>query len=267
VGHTVSLLSVPRDMVGTPLGDGNVFAPKLNSLMSYADRHPKDFPEGGIRALENALGAMLGIQIHYYARIDFVGFIKMVDAVGGVDLTVPHEFVDPTYDGYGFKTRGYTITAGPHHFDGINALAYARSRKAVTESDFTRQARQQQILIALREKAAHGGSLLFELPDLLDAVGQTIHTDMPADRLPTLAAIVDEVGHDDITSVVIRSPLIHFVSTRYGDSEAPDLTRIRAMAAKLFTAPGTRPVPWPAPKPTPTPKATKAPKATATSGG
>jgi hypothetical protein len=137
----------------------------------------------------------------------------------------------------------------------------------VTESDFTRQARQQQILIALREKAAHGGSLLFELPDLLDAVGQTIHTDMPADRLPTLAAIVDEVGHDDITSVVIRSPLIHFVSTRYGDSEAPDLTRIRAMAAKLFTAPGTRPVPWPAPKPTPTPKATKAPKATATSGG
>jgi LCP family protein required for cell wall assembly len=239
--------------------------------MSYADRHPKAFPDGGIRALENALGAMLGIQIHYYARMDFVGFVKMVDAVGGVDITVPHAFDDPTYDGYGFKKSGYgtgySITAGPHHFDGINALAYARSRKAVTESDFTRQARQQQILIALREKAARGGSLLFELPDLLDAVGQTIRTDMPADRLPALAAIVDEVGRDSITSVVIRSPLIHFVSTRYGDSEAPDLTRIRAMAAKLFSTPGTPPKPWPTPKPTASPKPTKAPKATATPGG
>jgi LCP family protein required for cell wall assembly len=271
VGHTVSLLSIPRDLVGTPLGNGDVFAPKLNSLMSYADRHPKAFPDGGIRTLENALGALLGIQIHYYARMDFVGFVKMVDAVGGVDLTVPHAFDDPTYDGYGFKKSGYgtgySITAGPHHFDGINALAYARSRKAITESDFTRQARQQQILIALREKAARGGSLLFELPDLLDAVGKTIRTDMPADRLPALAAIVDEVGRDDITSVVIRAPLIHFVSTRYGDSEAPDLTRIRAMAARLFSAPGTPPAPWPTPKPTPKPKPTKAPKATATPGG
>jgi LCP family protein required for cell wall assembly len=271
VGHTVSLLSVPRDMVGTPLGDGNVFAPKLNSLMSYADRNPKAFPEGGIRTLEKALGALLGIQINYYARLDFVGFVKMVDAVGGVDLIVPHGFDDPTYDGYGFKKSGYgtgySITAGPHHFDGINALAYARSRKAVTESDFTRQARQQQILIALREKAAHGGSLLFELPDLLDAVGQTIRTDMPADQLPALAAIVDEVGRNDITTVVIRSPLIHPVSTRYGDSESPDLTRIRAMAAKLFTAPGIRPTPWPTPTPSPTPKATKAPTVTATPSG
>ena len=271
VGHTVSLLSVPRDMVGTPLGDGNVFAPKLNSLMSYANRHPKEFPEGGIKTLENALGALLGIQIHYYARLDFVGFVKMIDAVGGVDLTVPHGFEDPTYDGYGFKKSGYgtgySITAGPHHFDGINALAYARSRKAVTESDFTRQARQQQILIAFREKAAHGGSLLFGLPDLLDAVGQTIHTDMPVDRLPALAAVADEVGRNDITSVVIRSPLIHFVSTRYGDSEAPNLARIRAMAAKLFTAPGIRPTPWPTPTPNPSPKPTKAPRATATPGG
>ena len=71
-----------------------------------------------------------------------------------------------------------------------DALAYARSRKALGESDFTRQARQQQILVALRDEATQGGSLLFQLPDLLDAVGQTIRTDLPADRLPELAAIV-----------------------------------------------------------------------------
>ena len=102
VGKTVSLVSVPRDLIDTPLGDGNVFGPKLNSLLGYADAHHDQFPKGGMRTLEDAIGALLDIPIHYYARIDFVGFIDMVDAVGGVDVTVAKGFEDPGYDGFGF---------------------------------------------------------------------------------------------------------------------------------------------------------------------
>lgn len=262
VGQTVSIVSIPRDLIDTPLGSGDVFGPKLNSLMAYADARPKMFPNGGMRTLEDAVGALLEIPIHYYARIDFRGFIKMVDAVGGVDIIAPRGFDDPGYDGYKVGERGYSITAGPHHLDGKDALAYARSRKALGESDFTRQARQQQILVALREQATGGGSLLFQLPALLDAVGDTIRSDIPVDRLPALAAIMEEVGRDDVTSVVIRSPLVHARSTRYGDSQAPDVVRIRAIAAALFSDPGTPPSPWPTPKPTKAPKATPTPKAT-----
>ncbi len=267
VGHTASLISVPRDLIDTPLGNGNTYGPKLNSLMSFADANPKTFPKGGMRTLEDAIGALLGIQIHYYARLDFGGFINMIDAVGGIDINVPRGFVDPTYDGYGAgagTVRGYSITAGRHHMNGIGALAYARSRKALGESDFTRQARQQQILIALRAKATQGGSLLFELPALMDAVGQAIRSDLPVDRLPALAAIMDEVGKGGVMTVVIRSPLVKAVLTRYGDSQEPNLVRIRAVAAALFSVPGTPPQPWPTPKPTPTPRPTKAPKASAT---
>ncbi len=255
VGHTVSLLSLPRDLIDTPLGNGDVFGPKLNSLMSYADRNPKEFPKGGMRTLEDAAGALLDIPIHYYARLDFRGLIKMVDAVGGVDIVAPRAFQDPGYDGYGLGRKGFSITAGKHHLDGADALAYARSRKALGESDFTRQARQQQILVALKNQVSRGGSLLFQLPELLDAVGSTIRTDMPVERLPELAAILEEVGRDGVTSVVIRSPLVHPKSTRYGDSQAPDLARIRAVAAGLFSDPGTDPAPWPSPKPTKAPKA------------
>jgi LCP family protein required for cell wall assembly len=259
VGHTVSLLSLPRDLIDTPLGHGDVYGPKLNSLMSYADRHPKEFPQGGMRALEDAAGALLEIPIHYYAQLDFRGLIKVVDAVGGVDIVAPRAFEDPGYDGYGLGRKGFSITAGKHHLDGADALAYARSRKALGESDFTRQARQQQILLALRNQVSRGGSLLFQLPELLDAVGQTIRSDVPVERLPELAAILEEVGKRGVTSVVIRSPLVHPKSTRYGDSQAPDLARIRAVAAALFTEPGTAPAPWPSPKPTKTPKATPTP--------
>jgi LCP family protein required for cell wall assembly len=257
VGDTVSIVSIPRDLIDTPLGNGDVYGPKLNSLMAYADAHPQEFPDGGMRALEDAIGALLEIPIHHYARVDFGGFIKMVDAVGGVDVTVAKGFEDRAYDG-----RGYSISAGRHHLDGAAALAYARSRKALGESDFTRQARQQQILIALRDRATRGGSLLFALPDLLDAVGETIRSDVPVDRLPALAAIMEEVGRDDVTSVVIRSPRVRPKKTRYGDAQAPDLARIRAVAAALFSDPGTPPQPWPTPKPTKVPKATPTPKAT-----
>lgn len=244
VGRSVSLLSVPRDLVDTPLGNGNQFGPKLNSLMGYADRNPDEFPLGGIRALEDAIGALLGIPIHYYARLDFGGFITMVDAVGGVDVTVTRGFDDPGYDGFGFAGRGYSITEGEHHLDGANSLAYARSRKAAGESDFTRAARQQQILVAMRGQMTEGASLLFDLPGLLQAVGRTMRSDVPVDRLPSLAAILDEVDREDMVSVVIRHPLVRPVSTRYGASQEGDLAAIRAMAAALFPPPGTPATGW-----------------------
>jgi LCP family protein required for cell wall assembly len=197
-----------------------------------------------MRALQDAIGALLDIPIHYYARLEFEGFITMVDAVGGVDVTVVKGFEDPGYDGFGFDARGFSITAGDHHLDGATALAYARSRKAAGESDFTRAARQQQILVAMREHLAQGGSLLFELPGLLGAVGQTVRSDIPVGQLPGLAAILDEVERDEMVSVVIRHPLGHPVSTRYGASQEADLPAIRSMAEGLFSPPGTPPTAW-----------------------
>jgi polyisoprenyl-teichoic acid--peptidoglycan teichoic acid transferase len=248
VGHTVSLVSIPRDLVSTPLGNGDVFGPKINSLYAYAQAHPDEFPAGGMRTLQGALGALLDIPIQYYARVDFKGFVDIVDAVGGVDIVAPRSFDDPTYPKRGRGERGFSITAGPHHLGGKDALAYARSRKALGESDFTRQARQQQILVALKAQATKGGSLLFQLPDLLAALGRTIHTDVPIERLPDLASIIDEVGRDGITSVVIRAPLVHGIIGQYGSSQEPRLARIRAMAAGVFSDPGTPPVPWPTAK-------------------
>lgn len=254
VGGSVSMVSLPRDLINVPLGNADVYGPKLNSLMSYADRHPEAFPNGGLWALQDAASALLGIPIHYYATMDMAGFIDMVDAVGGVDITVKRGFEDPTYDGYGTDKRGYSITAGWHHMDGIQALAYARSRKALGESDFTRAARQQEIITALRREATSGGSLFWRLPELLKAVGASIRTDLPTERLPALAAILDESGTDTMVRVVIKHPLVHPKSTQYGDAQDPDLAGILAMAQKLFPPPGGVPVGWPEASPSAAPQ-------------
>jgi LCP family protein required for cell wall assembly len=258
VGKTVSMVSLPRDMVNVPLGNGDVYGPKLNSLLSFAERNPKTFPKGGMRTLEDAVGTLLGIPIHYYARIDFIGFIAMVDAVGGVDIDVKRTLRAKHYDGYGLTDTGFRLTKGIHHLSGAEALAYARIRKGVGETDFTRAGRQQEVIVALRSSVTSGGSLFWRLPTLLDAVASTIRTDVPTARLPELTALVDEVGSGDVVRVVIGHPLVAAANTKFGSSQVPNLEKIKAVAARLFSAPGTPPVPWP------TPKATKAPKPTPT---
>lgn len=243
VGRTVSMVSIPRDLAGIPLGNGNTYAPKINSLMSYADRHPAEFPGGGMAALERAVGALFAIPIHAYATVDLAGFVTMVDAVGGVDITVKKALADPKYprlDG----GRGWSVQPGPHHFDGADALAYARIRKALGESDLTRAARQQEVLVALRNRAATPG-MLFRLPSLIAAVGTTVRTDLPADRLPQLAALAEQIGGGSTVKVVLGGQQMKAASSpKYGSIFVPMPGRIAQLSKVVFGPPGADPS-WP----------------------
>jgi LCP family protein required for cell wall assembly len=252
VGRTASMVSIPRDTVDVPLGNGDVFGPKINTLRRYADRHRDEFPEGGLRTLQDAIGALLGIRIHYYAELDLRGFVKLVDAVGGIDISVKKALDDPSYPRPG-GGHGFSIEAGKHHLDGLAALAYARIRKPAGESDFTRANRQQQVLLAIR-KAIGTDDLLFRLPELLDALDEIVETDIPVDRLPELATLAEEIPSGSITRVVIKKPLVKAGprSHRYGSVQIPNVDAIAAMAARLFPAPGVEPEGWP-PKPSPSP--------------
>ena len=250
IGETVSMVSIPRDLAGVPLGNGRVYEPKINSLLPYAESHPGEFPEGGIKAVQRAVGELLGIRIHYYAQVDMAGFVKMVDAVGGVDVVVRRALNDPRYDGFGGE-RGWSIEPGRHHLNGLDALAYARIRKSAGESDFTRAERQQQILVAIRNAAVRGENLVFRLPALIDAVGDTVRTDMPPDRLPQLAAMAEEIDGDRTVRIVIRSPLVTETTNQFGSVLVPDVPAIQAVASQAFGKPGVTPVPWPAPSGSP----------------
>ena len=112
-----------------------------------------------------------------------------------------------------------------------------------------------QALLALRDAAAGDGSLLWELPNLLEAIGDTVTTDLPSELLPRLAAVADEIEDGGIVRAVIRHPLLKSRTTRYGSSLVPNLKAIREVAAHLFPPPGEEPIPWPTPKPSPSPKA------------
>jgi LCP family protein required for cell wall assembly len=240
-GKSVSMLSIPRDLVDVPLPNGDIYRPKINSLVSYVDRNPDEFgwAQGdGVRALAGAVGTLLDVPIHYYARINLDGFVRMVDTLDGIDVRVTKALEDPTYGSYGL--RGFRVRPGPRHFDGPHALAYARIRRASGESDFTRAVRQQQVLVAIRDRIVTGG-FLGNIGGFVGAVGQTLETDMPPDRLPFLVGLMEEIDGDRVFRAVLVPPLVRDTSDERGSILVPDLVLIRQLGDRLFTPPGRDP--------------------------
>jgi LCP family protein required for cell wall assembly len=289
VAQTVSMVSVPRDMVDAPLPKGGKFSAKINGLVAYVRWHPDAFPGyngKGQAVLAYSLGKMLGVHIDYYAQVDLEGFVQTVNAVGGVDVSVDHGLCDARYNEYGFN--GYAIGAGRHHMNGNAALAYARIRKSLGESDFTRAARQQQVVVALKDKVVRGGFIDDPL-GLLKAIGRTVQTNIPPAIVRDLAPLASGISSKDIYKIVVTHPLVRSGFDQRGSIQLPDFKRIAALGAAMFTVVGTRPSDRyatkpptntakgpaqaapscyapakPKPKPKPTPKPTTKPKPTPT---
>lgn len=243
VGRTVSMISIPRDMVDVPLPDGRKFAGKINGLLSWARHHPGDFPGSdgsGHDVLMGALGTLLDLRIDHFAQVNLGGFIRVVDTLGGIDVDVADGFCDPTYDEYGF-TRGFAITAGRHHLNGEQALAFARVRKAAGESDFTRAARQQEILSGVRDRVKAGGFLSDPI-GLLRALGATVQTNIPRAIVPDLAEMAAKIGRQQTYRTVIGHPLVRTGFDQRGSIQIPDVAAIRKLSASLFPPTGTEPV-------------------------
>ena len=162
------------------------------------------------------MGLYLGIEFHHYALVDMAGFAAMIDALGGLDLCLEGRLIDPEFDG-SLANRGeggLILEAGCRLYDGIDALAYARSRKGwmemsdgtiVGQNDFARAERQQRVLLAMRQELAQADTL-FELPQLLRAIGTAVDTDFPRDRAGDLASLLPLIAGPDIERVVLGYP-------------------------------------------------------------
>jgi LCP family protein required for cell wall assembly len=240
IGGTISLLSIPRDMVDVPLPDGRAFRDKINSLVSYVRWHPAQFPgyDAGQDVLAAALGELLGLRIEHWAQVDLGGFVRVIDSVGGVDVNVRRGFCDPDYDEYGMN--GFGISAGRYHMNGQQALAYARIRKAAGESDFTRAARQQEVVAALRDRIVRGG-LLTDPAGFLRSVGRAARTNVPPALIAEHLDEAAEVPRTRTYRAVINTPLVRDRFDARGSIQVPDIAGIRELAARLFPLPGTEP--------------------------
>jgi LCP family protein required for cell wall assembly len=162
---------------------------------------------------------VVGIPIHYAVVIDFSGFTKVIDAVGGIDVNVPEAFTDTQYPKPGMEQatcpgdptnacvyETVHFDAGVQHMDGARALIYARSRHAEGDqgSDFARSRRQQIIMVALKDRFTHPAAWVTlarvqALPKLLD---DATDMDMTLTQALTVGRRFAAAGQDQIKKIV-----------------------------------------------------------------
>jgi hypothetical protein len=197
--------------------------------------------------------------------VDFDGFTRVVDTLGGVDVNVLKTLHDTKYpnpkpgDPYAYKTVHFDT--GWQHLDGVRALEYARSR--MSTSDFDRANRQQQILLAIREKAVGLGiiNLLPKLPSLLATMSSMVKTDISLDEMKDLALLAPQIDLANIKTVVIQKPMVYGYRREDGAAvQLPKWDLIRPVVEDLFRTPvAAAPLPTPTQPAPPTPTPTLAP--------
>jgi LCP family protein required for cell wall assembly len=209
--NSVQMVSVPRDSASFPFYFGGVDSPtvKINSIPTYVRHGWIKSPDSPYLTLVKEVSYLVGIPINYYAVMDLNGFVKMIDTVGGIDVTNPAAINDGTYDWLNGAPYGFYLAAGPQHLDGKHALAYVRSRHGsdgtAGNSDYARSDRQQQVLIALLHKMAQPNQIL-ALPNLISTLGSSITTGFPANKVADYVAIGQSVPSGNIKQIVLAPP-------------------------------------------------------------
>jgi len=222
VSKQVVMFSLPRDMTNVPLPSGparsfwgSTYGQKINSLYvnnrNRGDLWPGKASLRGYNALKSTIGYLYGLDINYFVEVNFDGFRQVINTLGGVTVNVQVPISDDTYPATGGANRRLYIPSGLQHMNGLAALRYARSRHST--NDFDRSARQQRLLISLRQQA-DPQQLIPRLPELVSALKGAVKTDIPVSQFDELLGLASQIDTNNISSYVFQPPL-------YGSETAP----------------------------------------------
>jgi LCP family protein required for cell wall assembly len=209
----VALLSIPRDLyVKIP---GTEIHEKINAVYAYGEKMKQG--SGGMLYSKVIISEVTGLYIDYAVSVNFEAFKEAIDAIGGVDVYLDKPFVE---------NQQFTneiilnLPAGKNHLDGETALFYVRSR--YTTSDFDRMRRQQQVLVAVKDKSLSLGVLAnpVKIFNLLDVLGRNVRTDMGMGEIQEMIRLASNVNADKISKKVFDTSQEGLLYSSHGTNGA-----------------------------------------------
>ncbi len=211
------MVSLPRDLYvdyGDTCLEGN--RGKINSMYEcFTDGNSDDTSEAaGAKALQDKVGEVTGLELQYYAHINWAVVVGAIDAIGGVDVDVQG---DGSCSSSKYAVIDYNMnvkySAGVHQMSGEEALRFSRARGAaggcgLGRGDFDRQINQQKVLRAMREKAASAETLtnLGKVTGLIDALGKNLNTNFETSEIQTLMSLANDIPSDKIQTIDLKEP-------------------------------------------------------------
>ncbi|MFN8643136.1 MAG: LCP family protein [Candidatus Binatia bacterium] len=203
--RTAGMLSINRDLwVTLPDGHGEG---RINTAYQAGEAQRRG---GGAAMVQRTVEAALGMPVPYYARFDFAAFETLIDLIGGIDVIVAETIDDPTFpdDAYGYDP--FHLDAGPQHLTGRTALRYARTR-ATPGADFARAKRQQQVLLAVRDKILDHRllpRLLSQIVVVMQTLSASVQTNLTPRQVYQLARLAGEIERNQILAVTLDRSLV-----------------------------------------------------------
>ncbi len=204
--NEASMFSLPRDTRVAIEGHGH---DKINHAMSY----------GGIPLVQKSVENLLGIEIDHYVKVNFDGFINVIDALGGVNVEVPTRMYKPL--------EAIDLLPGYQTLDGADALAFVRWRGDGT-GDYGRIERQQQFITALTDKVK--GMSVSQALDVANAVMDSIETDMSVRQMTSYGMNVLDMGTEGIKTYSFVGTGVMINGVSYVE---PDMTAIADIVNKM----------------------------------
>jgi LCP family protein required for cell wall assembly len=225
---TAGMVSIPRDLWVEIPGFNES---RINTAHYLGDKN--GYPGGGPALAMQTVQYHFGVPVHFFVKVDFEGFREIVDTLGGIEVDVPIIIDDPTFPDQNYGYDPFYIEAGQQHLDGATALKYARTRHA-PGSDFGRAARQQQVLLAIKDKALQLG-ILPKVPELWTTMAGTVETDLQLIDILELAELADKVTADKVEMVVLGEEYTAHHTTEKGAMVLiPLREKIQAVIDRMF---------------------------------
>lgn len=198
----VAVISIPRD---TRVDLPKVGLTKINHANAVGEARG-GVHEGTLESVQ-VVSNFLGVPINYYVKIDFQGFEKAVDALGGIDVNLPNPVND--------ELRRIHLPAGPNHLSGDQALRLSRARYGLPHGDFDRQCNQFYLLSALAHQMLSPSNIP-KLPETINTVyRELLDTNMSAAEMAAIALNFKEITKDEIKyyqlpgkGISARDPLV-----------------------------------------------------------
>lgn len=227
--HTAVMVSIPRDGFVVIPGHGNE---RINSAYTFGEL---DHRGNGPALAKQTVSQLFGMSVDRYALIDIHSTERLIDTLGGVWIDSPTRLVDHEYPTDDYQVKTIDIPAGNQFMDGQTAVEYARTRHP--DSDYGRQARQQQVMLAIRERALQL-NVVPRLPALLPDMLKLVRTDLSPVEILQLATFGR--GLDKEKDIVSLPPSGDLTPGYFGAGGASyiNLTpAYRAAVRRLVTAP------------------------------
>ncbi len=227
----LGLLSIPRDLY-VPI-PGYSKPQRINTALALGELQRAGY--GPTLAMQT-VQYNLGMGVNAYLVADFNALIKLVDAIGGIDVNVPAPIADYDFPDMSYGYDPLILNAGEQHMNGYVAQKYARTRHG--DSDFDRAARQQQVLFAIRDRILNLDTLpqlVVQAPSLYASMSQNVYTELSLDQMLQLGLWLKDLPAENIHTGVIDQ---HYVSDYTTDDGAevlmPYTGALPSLMVKVF---------------------------------